>query len=355
MKALLSDAIEDYKDHLRAKGRASETVRQNDVCLRRFLTITGNILTENVHEGHVDKFFVEISKTRAATSRVVDTTTLRGFFRWAIRTRRAGKNGDPMAGRDTPRVAPRAWRGFPVSKLPALLDSAQHPRDRALLALAAYLMGRSIEYRILRIADVDLDSGYISYRIPKTHKVDRMPISEELDEELRRWLKFYAEEVGPQAYMDGKRLDPSWYLVPAKTCVQFRGNLPYDRENTKLQPTRMMRDAHRIAQHAVQAIGMPLRDADGNSMREGMHTIRRSMARALYEQLREEADPNPVETVRSMLNHSTEAQTRRYIGLESDRIHRDARLRGKPMFPGLRASGNLSDLDSFRSKRGERG
>jgi integrase len=343
MKQLLAESIEDYKDHLRSKDRAKETVRANEVTLRRFLTITGNILTENLHEGHVDAFFVEISKTRSATSRGIDTTVLRGFFRWAIRTRRAGKNGNPMADRDTPKVTPRPWRGFPVSKLPALLDATKHPRDRALLAMAAFLMGRSIEYRLLRIRDVDLDSGYIAYQIPKTRKVDRMPISEELDEELRVWLTRYAQEAGP--------LDPNWYLLPAKTSAPFRGNLPYDREAARLVPGRQMRDAHKIAKAALSAIGMPLVDSNGQSLREGMHTIRRSMARALYEQLREEGDPNPIETVRSMLNHSTEAQTRRYIGLESDRITRDARVRGRAMFPGLRPGGHVAGLDEFKRSK----
>lgn len=328
MKAVLSDAIDDYIEHLKSKGLSAAHVKASRICLRRLLTLVGNILTENVHEAHVDMYFREASRTRAARSLGVDTAILKGFFKWAIRTRRAGRSGNPMADRTAPKVTPRPWRGFPVSKVPALLDSASHPRDRMLLALACFLLGRSAEFTLLKIGDVQLEMEGISYRIPKTLKTDFLPICEELDDELRRWLKVYAEECGT--------LDPNWYLVPAKTAPQVTGNRGMNDRVVRLVPAKRMQEPFKVAQRALEAIGYPLKDTDGSPLNEGMHTIRRSMARGLYEQLRDEGDVNPVETVRSMLNHATEKQTRDYIGLQSERIHRDARLRGKAMFPGLR-------------------
>jgi integrase len=342
MKQPLSDSIDDYVAHLTSRALSVSWLKSNRVVLRRFLTATGNILTENIHEGHVDAYFVKASETRSARSLGVDTAILKGFFKWAVRTKRAGKNGDPTASRTAPKAAPREWRGFHVSKVPALLGSATHPRDRILLALACFLLGRSVEFTLLRISDVDLAAGHISYRIPKSFKVDLLPISEELDEELRGWFTWYGEHAGT--------LDPNWYLVPAKTAPLMAGRGPVNRRNEVLKPTRQMRDAHKIAQKALVAIGYPVKNPDGTRRHEGMHTIRRSMARALHDQLRDEGDPNPVETVRSMLNHATEGQTRRYIGLESSRVHRDARLKGRLMFPSLRA-GNVSELDAFRRER----
>jgi putative transposase len=44
---------------------------------------------------------------------------------------------------------------------------------------------------------VHLAEGLISVRIPKTKQIDSMPISPELDAELRRWLTYYAEALRP--------------------------------------------------------------------------------------------------------------------------------------------------------------
>jgi len=339
VKQVLNEAIEDYIGHLGSKGRSAAYVKANRICLRRLLTLTGNILVENIHEGHADTYFREASRTRSARSLGLDTAILKGFSKWAVRTRRAGRSGDWMADRTAPKAAPREWRGFPVSKVPALLDSATHPRDRILLALACFLLGRSAEFTLLKIRDVQLEMNGISYQIPKTHKSDFLPICEELDEELRRWLTAYAEECGT--------LDPNWFLIPAKTPPKMNGDRQMDESTVRLVPTKRMQEPYKVAHKALEAIGYPLKGADGQRLNEGMHTIRRSMARGLYEQLRDEGDVNPVETVRSMLNHATEKQTRDYIGLQSERVHRDARLRGRVMFPGLRGE-NVRHLGPVR-------
>lgn len=348
MKQKLSDSIDDYLAHRRArpKGNSEARLKSISITLRRLLTVTGNILTENLHEGHVDAYFKEASKTRGKRSLGLDTADLKGFFKWAIRTKRAGRNGDPMADYEAPTAPPRPWRGFHISKLPALLDATKHPRDRILLALAAYLLGRSIEFALLRIEDVDLDAGFIRYQIPKTDKVDLLPICTELDQELRSWLEWYSRHTGT--------LQALWYLVPAKTPAPLNGNRPSDPDAVKLRPGVQVRGTHSIAQKALVEIGFTVRDSEGKSLGEGMHTIRRSMARALHDQLRDEGDPNPVETVRAMLNHATEKQTRDYIGLQTSRIHRDQRFRGKAMFPGLQ-SGTVSELEAYRREKEAQG
>lgn len=344
MRQALSDSIDDYMKNAASRGLAAGTLKGQREILRRFLTVTGNILTENVHEGHVDVYFLRAAEKRSARSLRLDTSTLRTFFQWATRTRRLGRNGNPMGDRRPPRAAPRPWRGVSVSKFPAILDATKHPRDRILLAMGMYLLGRSIEFSELRVGDLRLEDGEITYRIPKTFKTDVLPITTELDEELRVWLTFYTEECG--------LLDPNWRLVPAKTPPKPAGRGHIVPNSSRLVPSRPVREMHGIAKKALTAVGFAVKDENGKPLNEGMHTLRRSAARALAEQLRDESDPNPVETVRSMLNHATEAETRRYIGWESSRIHRDARLKGKPMFPGLRAP-NVTQMGTARQAREE--
>jgi integrase len=343
MKQLLSPAIDDYLFHRKSKSKAPSTLRGEEVVLRRLLRVVGNLYVENITEEHVDKYFKVASEKRSSRSLGVDVSVLRTFFAWAIRTRRAGRAGNPMADREKPKFAPREWRGISIGKIPALLDAAKSPRDRILLALAVYTLGRSIELTKLKLRDLHLDDGWISYTIPKTFKMDQIPITEELDEELRRWLTYYTEQVG--------LLDPNWFLVPTMTRPRLGGDRKIIPNSQRLNPLRSPTDAHRIAQAALAAVGLPLRDENGKSLGEGMHTLRRSVARGLYEQLREEGDPTPVETVRAILNHATEGETRRYIGLQSDRVQRDKRLKGQLMFPGLRGS-NVHQLDVVRELTG---
>lgn len=353
MQQKLSPAIEDYLLHRKSLGLASETIRSNTSILNRFLTITGNIYVDNIHEEHIDTYFRTISDpdgsgrygTRSPSSQAIDVACLKGFFKWALRTRRCRSN--QMADRKAPAAAKRPWRGIPISKIPALLDSATHPRDRLLLALGCYLIGRSIEFSLLRIEDVDLDSGTLAFTIPKTHKTDSMPISTELDIELRRWLTWYTEQNGP--------LDPHWYLVPAKNSPRLGEGRKFLPGTGRLRPTVPISTStrkgtqQRVAQSALTAVGFPIRDENGKSLREGMHTLRRSIARGLYFQLLEEGQSNAIQIVQALGNWSTEKQAREYIGLAPDREMRDARIRGKRMFPGL-VSSNVASLGEAREK-----
>ena len=66
----------------------------------------------------------------------------------------------------------------------------------------------------------------------KSYKSDVMPLSSELDMEMRRWLRAYQDECGP--------LDKNWFLVPAvKNAGQF-GNfaLAPDRRTGLPTPAR---------------------------------------------------------------------------------------------------------------------
>jgi integrase len=347
MKQKLSPAIDDYILHRRSLGKAAETIRSNVSILGRFLEITGNLYVENIGEEHIDTYFRTLTDSgkRSAASQGVDTATLKGFFKWALRTRRTRNN--PIADREAPRAPKRTWRGIPVSKVPALLDAAKHPRDRMLLALGCYLIGRGVEFALLRVDDIDLDSGMIRYTIPKTYKTDSMPISTELDEELRRWLTWYTEACGP--------LDPHWYLVPAKNPPRLgadRKVIPGTGRpipNKPISTPKRKGTQQRIAHAALNAVGFPTRDENGKALGEGMHTLRRSIARGLYFQLLDEGEPNAIEVVRAMGNWSTEKQVRDYIGLPAGHEVRNARIRGKRMFPGL-VSSNVASLGEARER-----
>jgi integrase len=89
----------------------------------------------------------------------------------------------------------------------------------------------------------------------------------------------------------------------------------------------------RRVQAALEAIGMETRNTDGTSKREGSHTLRRSGARALFDQLTLDGGyDHPLRIVQSMLHHASITQTEVYIGVTADKRTRDEIIRGKPMY-----------------------
>lgn len=154
-----------------------------------------------------------------------------------------------------------------------------------------------------------------------------MPICAELDAELRLWLTRYAEQVGP--------LRPNHFLLPRRQSV---GTVHNDagrivgHEMTYF-PEDRVRSLGRVVRPVLEQAGFPVVDHAGRSAGEGAHTLRRSGARALFDQWANHGYDNALRMVQSMLHHSSIAQTERYIGVTADRRSRDELLRGKPMFP----------------------
>jgi integrase len=86
---------------------------------------------------------------------------------------------------------------------------------------------------------------------------------------------------------------------------------------------------HRIAQSALFQVGLPTRH-------EGIHTIRRAVARHYYDSLA--ADPKrghdgAIRVVMTLLHHTNVSTTEHYLGVTSERKARDESLRGRSFLP----------------------
>lgn len=330
-KIRLSEAIEAFLAFRKSNGIAVGTRRNEGHVLRRFLLVNGDLFVATLGDRHVDKHLQVASASRGDGALGIDHTTLRAFFAWAVRGRYIAKQDDPMADRKAPKRTPVEKRRLEVGRFPEVLDAAgvSGARDRMVVALGLHLFLRGSEVKDLRYRDLRLDSGEMSVRIFKTKQIDVMPISAELDEELRRWLRYYAEECGP--------IQQSWYLVPARK----RGGGYYNKNTGKfgrspdaipLNPVRPIHEPENIPQRALERIGWELRDEDGASLREGVHTLRRSGARALFDQLRGEGYDGAMRTVQAMLHHKAISTTEGYIGMDLDRVHRNESIRGRRMY-----------------------
>lgn len=323
MKERLSDSIDQFTAYRRLQV-SKPTQRADTGVLVAFLTLTGNIYTDNVEEAHVSSFLVARSATRSANSLGQDVTKLRTFFEWASRNRRIRPNRNPMAGIKAPKVLKRERDRVPVSLFPTLLDAAGEtcPRDRAFVALCLFTLCRTSEIQSIRLADLDLGGGRIKVTVHKKGIEDYVPIDTNLDRELRRWLTAYTAECGP--------LQPEWYLTPSR-----RVSVSQTGTRTLLTPSAPIVWSSSMVKRALHGASWVI-PGNPTLKGEGAHTLRRSAARAMYDWKREQGYDHAMRLVQVMLHHENLEQTERYIGMTYDKKLRDVAITGEDMF-GLSA------------------
>jgi integrase len=212
------------------------------------------------------------------------------------------------------------------------MDATTHARDRAFIAIGIYTFMRASEIVALRWRDVDLTNNEVHiYRI-KTRQADQLPICAELRHELAAWLTYCHAELGT--------INPDWYVVPSKGPTPMKGvrgrrALVPTGEPHPLRPTVPITRPQRIVKDAMTRIGI------GNKG-DGCHVLRRSGARSLFEELREQGHDGSARRVQSMLGHASVITTELYLGLDNERRQRNEMLAGRQMFTGgVNPSANL--------------
>lgn len=262
------------------------------------------------------------------------------FF--AFCRRRGWIKGDPLGEVERLPVTRRERLRLSPTELMRLYDAAPHPRDRALLALACNTALRAGEIADLRLRDVDLDGGWLHVRITKSHLEDQMPITLELDRELRRYLTFFAGSVAAAP-------GPDAYLFPAKAPGRWRSATEDDPEDRitenglvyvhgDLRPGLPIRKPAEIVQRALRASGFEIGPG------EGLHTIRRSLARAYFERESENGNDVALRATAALLHHSSTQVTEHYLGLNHEKVRRDRSLRGKSFLGALSDDTNVLPL-----------
>lgn len=323
----LSDAIESYRSHLKARGLADNTIRNSLQICNRALARWGNIQVGSITGLHIDRLFR--SEEWGPATRNLYLGSLRMFFKFCRREGYMSRDFDPTEGWSNSRVPRQEKMRLPLDEFPSLLDACAHPRDRAFCALGLFTFQRGGEIQTLKVSNYHPDRNELVIWRHKTQESDTLPVSVELAEELDRWFRWYRHDTGQV------RLNPDWYLVPAKGPNPTRQNLVTHRLEVdtdtlaRLRPTRPATHPYRAVQRALAALGY---DTKG----EGEHTLRRSGARALFDTLRDSGYDGALMRVSSMLGHKDTRVTERYIGLSLERTQRNEMIAGKILFPSLR-------------------
>lgn len=237
----------------------------------------------------------------------------------------------------TPSIAPdlvRPLKTGPVTRvrfdpklLPVIVQGARHPRDAAFLATAIELLLRAGELANLRVRDV-LPTGHLRVMVEKqdgTFDEDEMAIGHDLQQLLAAWLADYRREAGI--------VPRDAYLFPRITVR--RGGLDY---GYRLEPSRPIAHPEEVIKLALARAGADI--AAGT----GVHAVRRTCARLLFDYLVEhDGADRALGHVSSLMHHTSRRTTEVYLGVQGDRVLRNKLVRNGGPTP-LSLS-NYAELD----------
>ena len=314
----LQEALRQYEAHTRAQGLEARTIKNRTQPIRRAIATWGDIPLGSIQPHHIDELFE--GSDYAPRTRNLYLGHLRMFFAWCRHHDWMGKN-DPTFGWTPRKVVKEDRLRVPMERFGELLDSAEHPRDRAVIAVGMFTFMRGSEMQVLKVKDLDLTANALTMYRLKTKEEDTLPVCVELADEMIRWTTYYQSRVG--------ELKPDYYLLPSKTGLPFSGRDGgwHQMAEPIIRPDKKMTHPYRVVQRALSDIGYEL------TAKEGIHTLRRSGARALLDTLRAEGTESALLRVGAMLGHKDVKVTAHYVGLNIEREQRDILIAGKKMFP----------------------
>lgn len=317
----LQEAVHEFIAAQKAHGVPNGTIKQyrlvnNRLCAyfqgRQFAGITEQNLGEFLYgpEGILNGRSPKTGTSyRSAINSLFAYGRFRGWIRHDIRCPKS-----PF--RERKPVKEIAPTRLTEQELISLIEGAEQPILRAMIAVAVSTALRISDIMKLKITDVDFETGDIYVWVQKTGDFHPLPLTMDLEEELRRYLAWYTRETGtPQSQLV--------YLFPAwqRRNEEGTGHIYVIPDPSK--HARYMWSSSRL-KTLLFDLGIHLEPG------EAWHTIRRSVARIYFDRLREEVShDHALRETMVFLGHKNQETTERYLGLQAEVEARNARLRGK--------------------------
>jgi integrase len=353
MKVLVRDAVASYREEMTSLGLAPNTMSGRTSFLRRFGEACDVVATERGQRGgcgmqaidpaHVARFFAPLAaRSQGCRNNALDA--LRQFLFWAERMGYLARDEHEriLGSRKYKTHTRRPKHYIPASDFASALDIAgdREPGERVTMALAIYTLARTSEIAAIRLSDVDLMKRSLRVYRSKTHRWTEVGICPELYAELRDWLAYYASECGATGPWPMMIEHPDWYLTPRREYQAGRrpsGQFDPPGATYTIQPELAAINQQRIVKRVLTGLGVVLPSGSGprsvTAVGEGMHTIRRSGARAMLDYLALElGQDKALLHVSVMLDHSDPRVTLAYIGMDIERDQLNDRLRAAPMY-----------------------
>lgn len=253
----------------------------------------------------------------AAASFNKGVSRLKTFLEYAVR--RGIVPADVLdACRKTPTGPRKDYLRLSAAQVVQMIQTCEDPWERWVLAFASQTLGRESELCNRRIAHLRMDLGELDWYRKKTSDTDKLPLTRQFVDEWQRWAMVYQEKCGPLDRNKG------WFLVPARVSVPLsNARWVYRPERPPFRLTPI------VKKHVARITGDSFESLKG----QGVHIMRRSMARALYDRLVVDGVPEPtaLNRVQVMLGHSDPRTTMIYIGVQPDRQKRNELLMGSSL------------------------
>ena len=317
----LLSATTEYLAFLLHRGDALNTRKQRQIALNQLYHAAGDIQIRNITMAHIDKM-LSSGKWEPSTynNKIIH---LRAFFKWSRTMGYANRDHDPTAMFRMRKIPNKIRNRIPVQDWPQLFDAAENPIETMMLATGLFLFLRGSEQQGIRVKHVDLANHEIQIYRQKTSEWDTMPISTELAGYMRAHLTWLAE----RGYAE-----PDHHLIPQPTrprpVKQADGHYRYVPGMQDVDPTRGVVRPHAHVKRVLARCGYA-------TFQEGEHTLRRSGARAYFDQLVASGYDGALRRVQAMLGHRNSLMTERYLGLDLDRSTRNDDIAGQLLFPGV--------------------
>lgn len=351
------EAIQAFQDELASSGLAASTVYDQGRFVKRFGRVCADVARDRgkrspLQVGEIDAAVISAyfatCKGRQGNRNQM-TICLRKFLKWCElgRVLPAGETDRLLANRKYRKAERLPKHYVPVEQFPLLIESAErHPSDRAVMALALFTLCRSGEIADLRMKDIDLAENTIRVYREKRKRWTDIGITPELHWELTKWLGHMADELGYASIYHLMTTQPEWRVIPRLQPVHERnaqGRYVVDGTAYEMDPLNRQRHLERIVKRGLDVTGA--QTADGRVVRhfgEGMHTIRRSGARAMLKHLSEAlGNDRALVQVMTMLDHENTQITLAYIGMNEERDQLNGWLRGNSMYGSTTSARHL--------------
>ncbi|MDL5204977.1 tyrosine-type recombinase/integrase [Streptomyces sp. ALI-76-A] len=339
----VSEARELFLLKVRGQTQSRIAVNQYSSVVRRFELRVNNCQVGSLTPEHVEDFFFgsgrSLNSTCGPTTLGAYKTRLKSFLRFCHRRGWLTMSPDVML--EEIRAKTRANRNryrMTRAELRTLLDVATDPRDRALAAFVANTGVRISEAIGLTVRDVSFPKGELYVTLYKTREEVTLPMSSDLERELRVWLTAYTAEVG--------ELQPGYRLFPPHFPSRFQKGKFTTQQPLRLNPEGRISNPRVIIQALAKSAGIELEPGDG------WHTLRRSFGRILYEDARAHGHDDALRLTQAALNHARAETTERYLGLDLERQRYEAMVKGKPFLTADLDPGKIVTLDERRAGRG---